>query len=349
MPADCEEKPVSNILPVVAIGAMGGTIAMKPAAPNTPVQPGLDAHDLVAAAPGLADLAELRVENICNVPSPSITVAEVLDALHFARRAVADGATGVILTHGTDNLEETAYLLDILWDQEAPIVVAGAMRSAMMPGADGPANLMAAALTASSEVARGLGVLTCLNDTVHLASRVTKSSSMAMETFESPGYGPVGRVVEGAFRRQWSPASPRPAALPAPAAGPVEVALLETAFGEDGRLISVVHEAGYRGIVIAGAGVGHMSAAAADAVSAAIADGVTVVVGSRTSSGGTATAIYGYAGSEADLIERGAVMAGDLSPRKARLLLHVLLSMGRDADDVRAEFDRRGRAWLTQG
>ncbi len=330
-----------NSLPVVAVGAMGGTIAMTSAAPNAPVRPGLDAHDLVAAAPGLAEVAELRVENICNIPSPSITVAEVLKALDFARRAVASGADGVVLTHGTDNLEETAYLLDLLWGGDAPIVVTGAMRSAMMPGADGPANLLAAVITASSPQARGLGVLTCLSGTVHLAARVTKSSSMDMETFISPGSGPVGRVVEGNFRRQWSPTSPRLEALAAPAEGPLDVALLETAFGEDGRLISVVHRAGYAGLVVAGAGVGHMSATAADAVSAAIADGMTVVVGSRTSSGGTATATYGYPGSEADLMERGALMAGNIPPRKARLLLHVLLSAGAELPGIRAEFAAR--------
>lgn len=331
-----------NALPIVAIGALGGTIAMTPAAPNAPVRPGLDAHALVAAVPGLADLVELQVENICNIPSPSLTVTEVLQALDFARRAVASGAKGVVLTHGTDNLEETAYLLDLLWDDDAPIVVTGAMRSAMMPGADGPANLIAAAITASSPRARGLGVLTCLNDSVHLAARVTKSSSMAMETFDSPGCGPVGRLVEGAFRLLWSPAAARPAALPVPTEGPINVALLETAFGEDGRLISVAHQAGYAGIVVAGSGVGHMSVPAADAVSAAIADGVTVVVGSRTASGGTATATYGYAGSEADLIERGAIMAGDLSPRKARLLLHVLLKNESGNDAVRTAFALRG-------
>ena len=156
-------------------------------------------------------------------------------------------------------------------------------------------------------------------------------------------------MAEGAFRRHWSLASPRPAALPAPEAGPINVALLETAFGDDGRLISLVHRDGYRGIVVAGSGVGHMSAMAADAVSAAIADGVSVVVASRTTTGGTATAIYGYPGSEADLIERGAVMAGDLSPRKARLLLHVLVSAGREAQEIRAEFASRGRDWLLRG
>ena len=332
-----------NNLPVVSIGAMGGTIAMTPATPDAPVKPGLYAHDLVRSVPGLADVAELRVGNICNMPSPSVTVAEVLEALEFARRSVSSGAAGVVFTHGTDNLEETAYLMELLWDHDAPIVVTGAMRSAMKPGADGPANLLAAVITATSPKTRGLGVVTCLNDTVHLASRVTKMSSMNMETFESPGFGPVGRVSEGTFRRQWGLPAPRPGALPAPPTGPIDVALLETAFGEDGRLIAMAHQAGYRAMVIAGSGVGHMSAPAADAVAEAIADGVMVVVGSRTTRGGTATATYGYPGSEADLIERGVIMAGDMSPRKARLLLHVLLSSGQGASAVAAEFALRGR------
>lgn len=332
---------MSENLPVVAIGAMGGTIAMKPATPNAPVSPGLDAQDLIATVPSLADIAELRVENICNIPSPSIGVAEVLQALGFAHRAVAAGASGVVLTHGTDTLEETAYLLDLLWDGDAPIVVTGAMRPALMPGADGPANVLAAAVTATASEARGLGVLTCLSDTVHVASRVTKTSSMGMETFDSPGSGPIGRTVEGAFRRLWLPSAPRPAVLPAPAAGPITVALLETAFGDDGHLISVASHSGYRGVVVAASGVGHVSSGAADAMSAAMGKGITVVVASRTIKGGTATRSYGYPGSEADLIERGAIMAGDLSPRKARLLLHVLLSAGSSRDAIREWFAPR--------
>lgn len=329
---------MSQDLPVVAIGAMGGTIAMKPAESAGPVTPGLDAHDLVATAPGLVDVADLVVESICNIPSPSITVNEVLQAFDYAKGAVADGATGVVLTHGTDNLEETAYLLDLWWDEDAPLVVTGAMRSAMMAGADGPANLLGATVTAAAPGARGLGVVACLADAVHLARWVSKTSSMGMDAFESPGRGPVGRLVEGRFHRMWSSAGPRPAALSLPGAGPIEVALLEMAFGDDGRLIPLAGRAGLRGVVVAGAGVGHVSAAAADAVSEAIGAGMTVVVASRTHSGGTANNSYGYAGSEVDLIDRGAIMAGDLSPRKARLLLHVMLKAGYSPALMRQRF-----------
>lgn len=329
---------MTNPLPVVAIGAMGGTIAMQPATPNGANAPALEVQDLVGAVPGLGDIVELRLENICNVPSPSIGVDEVLQALTFARRSVATGAVGVVITHGTDTLEETAYLLDLLWDETAPIVLTGAMRSATAAGAEGPANLLGAVLTAASPRAAGLGVLVCLNDTVHLVSRVAKTASMAVESFDSPGSGPVGRLAESEFRLLWGIGSPRHQALPLPRKGDINVALLECALGDDGRMVRAAHSAGFEGIVISGLGVGHVSVPVADAISEAIDAGVTVVVGSRTARGGTATGLYGYPGSEVDLRQRGAILAGDLSPRKARLLLHVLVSAGYSTDAVRARF-----------
>ena len=325
-----------NPLPVVAIGTMGGTIAMKRSTPAGANTPALEAAELVNAVPGLDEIVEPRVESICNVASASIGVSEVLQALNFARRAVADGAVGVVLTHGTDTLEETAYLLDLLWDEAAPIVITGAMRSATAVSADGPANLMAAVATAASSEAVGLGVLACLNDTVHLASRVEKTSSMAVEAFDSPGFGPVGRLVEGEFRLHWSIAAPRSEALPEPREASISVALLECGLGDDGRLVSAARTAGFDGIVLSGLGVGHVSVPVADAVSEAVEAGVVVAVGSRTARGGTATNLYGYPGSEVDLVQRGAILIGELSPRKARLLLHTMLSAGFSADAVRA-------------
>lgn len=325
-----------NALPIVAVGAMGGTIAMTSSTPTGASAPGLQAQDLVDAVPGLGDIVELRVENLCNLPSPSIGIADVLEALGFARRAVRAGATGVVLTHGTDTLEETAYLLDLLWDEAAPIVITGAMRSATAAGAEGPANLLAAVMTAASPQAAGLGVLACLNDTVHLASRVQKTSSMAVEAFDSPGFGPVGRLVESEFRLQWGLVSPRPDALPPPGKAPINVVLLECALGDDGRLVRLAHEAGFDGIVVSGLGVGHVSVAVAEVISDVIAAGATVAVGAGPARGGTATNLYGYPGSEADLISRGVIMTGTLSPRKARLLLHVLLSAGYEPDAIRS-------------
>lgn len=332
---------VHHGLPVVAVGAMGGTIAMTPSSSTGRSVPGLGVFDLVDSVPGLSGIAELRTQNICSLPSPAIGIAHVLQALEFARQAVRDGASGVVITHGTDTLEETAYLLDLLWDESAPIVITGAMRPASAAGADGPANLFSAVVTASSPSARGLGVLACLNDTVHLASRVQKTSSMSVESFGSPGFGPVGRLIENEFRLLWGPPAERHAPLSAPSTHMIDVALLECAYADDGALVRLAAEAGFRGIVISAMGVGHVPEAVADAVSEVVDGGVVVVIGSRTAHGGTASRSYGYVGSETDLLRRGAIMAGTLSPRKARLLLHVLLSGGYEAQEIMARLEER--------
>lgn len=337
-----DNKTETAVLPLVGVGALGGTIAMVPAKPGEAVSPGLTAEDLIASAPGLENVARLSSQQIANVASPSITMDDLRAAFAWANLMVmGQGADGIVLTHGTDTLEETAYLLDLVWEHEQPIVVTGAMRSAKMAGADGPANLLAAVQTAASPRARGLGVLTCLNDTVHLGSRVVKSASMAVETFEAPGAGPVGRVVEGEFRPMWAPLG-RHKPLPMPQEGGIKVPVIEAGLDDDATAVRMLLDAGVPGLVVAGCGVGHVSVPVADALEEAIKGSIPVVVASRTLRGGTGEHLYGYPGSEEDLINRGIIMGGVLSARKSRLLLHVLLSDGANVDRVREEFKTRG-------
>ncbi len=326
----------------IGIGGLGGTIAMKPAAPGEAPTPGLSAGDLVAAVPGLADVAEIVTHQIANVASPSLTLDHLLDTFAWARGLVDAGAGGVVLTHGTDTLEESAFLLDLLWDRDAPVVLTGAMRSAGMAGAEGPAYLLAAAQTAVSEDARGLGVLACLNDTVHLAARVTKTASMSVETFAAPGVGPLGYVVEGVFRPRWRPVGPRRPSLAVPRRGTVSVPLVESAFDDDGSLIRLVAGSGVRALVVSAGGVGHVSEKVADVLEEVLGAGVLPVVASRTVRGGTARRLYGFRGSESDLLDRGIPLAGHLSGRKARLLVHVMLAAGASQAEVRTELAARG-------
>ncbi|MEE6286650.1 asparaginase domain-containing protein [Georgenia sp. MJ173] len=330
------------MLPVLAIGALGGTIAMSDAAPGAGAAPSHDAAALVAAVPALASFATVRATSIRNKPSASIDVADVLAALTWARDEADRGVTGLVLTHGTDTLEETAYLLDMLWDRDPPIVVTGAMRAFDQPGTDAAANLLAAARVALSAGSQQRGALVVLNEEIHLAPRVTKASSTGPEAFESPGFGVAGRVVEGEVRYS-APAPRRAEALPVPGGGPVDVALIEAPLADDGAAVRALAAAGFAGLVVDASGMGHVSAATADALESAIADGVAVVVASRTLRGGTGRVTYGYAGSEMDLIARGAVMAGELSGRKARLLLHVLLQVGLRGSRLSGVFAERGR------
>lgn len=328
--------------PIVAVGALGGTIAMTPSEPGKPVAPGLSAEQLIEAVPELREIAEVRAESIRNLPSPSIMVEHVRAALDFARASVDAGAAGVILTHGTDTLEETAYLLDLVWDREEPLVVTGAMRSPTQPGADGAANLLASVVTACSADARGLGVVTVLDGTVHLARLVTKSDSTAVSTFQSLGWGPVGRVEEGELRLMMRPARMFDP-LPVPAAGPIRIPIVESPFADDGEWVSAIASMAPRALVIDGSGAGHVSEEARNAIVRLREDGMIVVVATRTGSGTTLERTYGYPGSEVDLLEQGVLMAGYLSARKARLLVHVLLEAGYEPDAIRDELTRRGR------
>lgn len=327
--------------PIIAVGALGGTIAMTAAERGGAVSPGLDAAGLVAAVPDLEDIAEIRARTIRNVASPSIVVEDVLEALAFANEAVEGGAAGVVLTHGTDTLEETSYLLDLLWDREEPIVVTGAMRAPSLLSPDGAANLLSAVVTAAAEDARGLGVIAMLDDSVHLARYVAKTDSTGLSTFQSPGWGRVGRIVERRLRLAYRPAR-RFDALPAPPAGNVNVPLVESTFADDGGWLRLLVDARPAAIVVSGSGVGHLSVPAADVAEEAIGKGIPVILASRTGSGSTLEKTYGYPGSEQDLLRRGVIGAGFLNGRKARLLAHVVTAAGGGEAELRKEFAARG-------
>lgn len=326
--------------PVIAVGALGGTIAMS-AEGTGAVKPELGADDLVGAVPALTDVAEIRAVTISNVASPAIVPQNVLDALKFAKKSVDEGAKGVVLTHGTDTLEETAFLLDLLWDRDEPLVVTGAMRSPNLPGAEGPANLLAAVVTAAATDARGMGVLVVLDDTVHLARLVSKTHSTGVWTFQSPGWGPVGRIAERRLRMMMKPLrlfDP----LPVPDAGPIRIPIVETPFGDEGDWVDAIAAMNPPAIVVAASGVGHMSEPVADACEVLIAGGLPVAMVSRSGSGTTLEHSYGYPGSEEDLIERGVIPGGFLTGRKMRLLLHVLNKAGASENTIRDEIAKRG-------
>ncbi|WP_435770168.1 asparaginase [Nocardioides sp. SYSU DS0651] len=341
--------------PTVAIGALGGTIAMT-SADGSAVAPSLTAELLVQAVPAIGASADIRAETLAMLPSGSLDERTVLAALGWARDAVDAGAAGVVLTQGTDTLEESAYLLDLFWDRPEPLVVTGAMRSPQSPGADGPANLLAAVRAALASTSRERGVLVVFDDEVHQARWVAKTDSMSTGAFRSPVFGPIGRHVEAEV--VYGVPAGRSGAIPLPdLAGRLEqplprVPLLTTWLGDRGELLDLVTGSGPDGpdgldrpdgVVVAGFGAGHVSAAMADAVGRAAAM-LPVVFASRTGSGPTGRALYGYPGSEVDLVGRGAVPAGWLPPVKARLLLWALVLAGaRSAQRVAFEFDVRGR------
>jgi L-asparaginase len=325
--------------PVVAVASLGGTITMTTADGPRGVTPSLTAADLTTSVPELSSVAYVRAETLFTKPGASLGFAELLRALDWSRSAVADGASGAVLVQGTDTLEETGYFLDLYWDRPEPLVVTGAMRPPQHPSADGPANLLAAVLTAAAPQSRGLGVLTVLNDEVHAAARVRKSDTTALGAFASLPFGPLGRiheraVVYGNLPERHAPL-PRPLADDSP-----RVALLETYLGDDGEQLGLVNDANFDGIVVCAFGAGHVSAATAAVMSKA-AEKAPVVLASRVGAGSVLSDTYGFTGSEQDLLRRGAISAGWLDGRKARLLLWSLLAAGAPEARIRAEFAAR--------
>jgi L-asparaginase len=318
--------------------ACGGTISS--------VDSGSGAVPVLAAAAlaiALADMldpdVEVEARTYSTVASSALTLADAVAVHDIAARWVADCGSevaGVVVTHGTDTLEETAYVLDLLWRSDVPVVVTGAMRAAGAPGADGPANLRAAAATALSADAQGAGVLVVMNDRIHLAACAVKQHTTDVATFSSPTLGPVGWFVEGRahvalVRRQRSTLDVR-----TPDVGAFPVAVVPVPLGDDGRLLDAVVGAGYCGAVVAALGGGHLPPAAADRLPLA----VPTVLASRAGAGPVLEMTYGFAGSERDLLARGLITAGVLPPSKARVLLTLLLAAGVEQPALAAAFAR---------
>lgn len=322
----------------IAIGAMGGTIAMMPDETGGGVTPSLTADDLLAAVPSLTEIAEITAVTLAGAPSPHLTMADLVAAYQFCVAQAECGADGIVLTHGTDTLEETAYFLDLVWDRDIPLILTGAMRAPSEPSADGPGNLVAAVRAASCPELAGMGVLVVANDEVHLARTVAKTHATATWTFASPGWGPIARLAED-ITVMMRPAR-RPAALPVPDPRQVKIPVLESTAADDGWAIDAVAHDNPDGIVLASLGVGHLSVPARDAAVRAVRSGLPVIFASRTGAGPTLTRAYGYAGSESDLLDLGLIGAGYLTARKARLLLHVLLCAGHT--DLAAAFAEYG-------
>jgi L-asparaginase len=322
-------------LPSISVISLGGTISST----NTGgpgVTPSLTGEDLVAAVPELSGFAKLSATSQRQVPGSDVTVEDAVEVARAATRRIDEGTAGVVVTQGTDSIEENAFVLDLLVDREAPVVVTGAMRNPTLPGADGPANLLAAVQVVASAAARGLGALVVFNDEVHAASLVRKTHTQSPATFSSVPLGPIGYVAENEVHIILRLARRRRVELDA-LTGHERVALLTASMGDDGSLVPLVRDAGYDGLVVEALGGGHVPSPWIEPLTA-LADVMPVVLASRTGGGEVLRRTYGFAGSEMDLIARGLIPAGPLDGRKARLLLTLLLRSGARGQEVATAF-----------
>lgn len=320
------ETPANGTLPRVTILATGGTIAGKANA-NSAVgytAGEATAQDLIDAVPGIDKIAKLNAEQISNIGSQDMNDEVWLKLADRIEKIFADDqADAVVVTHGTDTIEETAFFLDHVVTGDKPVVLAGSMRPSTALSADGPANLRSAVQVAAAPAARGRGTMVVLNDTIHGAKDVTKTNTTSLQTFASPNTGPIGHVDAAAVTFA-GPASTRPRlTFPVPDKSPLP--MVDIVYSHAGMDATQVNDAlghGAKGLVLAGVGDGNTAKAVVTALSAAAGNGVLVVRSSRVGSGSVVR------NAELNDDELGTISALDLNPAKARILLQLLLSDG---------------------
>lgn len=322
----------------ISIGSLGGTIAMIKDEVHGGVVPKLTADSLVKAVPELEKVAKIKAESLLQLPSPSLKIDQIIQVLHWAESQIANGAEGIVLTQGTDTLEEVSFLLDLFWKNDEPLVITGAMRTPDAVSADGPANILSAVLTAKDPTSRGRGVLVVLNDTIHAARYVRKSHSLNVATFISSVGGSVGCLVEGkpVF---FGTLKDLPKIDSHALSTNVKVGFYESLLDGDYNLLKMMLEDDhYRGIVIAGFGAGHVSQDEMNVIKQRSTQ-KPIIVASRTYSGSTASKTYGFSGSEVDLANNGVQMAKWLNPRQARLLLWGLIAANKSNAEIKDFFN----------
>lgn len=319
----------------VIIITTGGTIAMKPDPAKGGLVPAVSGADMIEAVPALQGIAEIEVQEFSNIPSGHMTPQMMLELAHLADRYASDSSvSGVVITHGTDTMEETAYVLSLACRTGKPVCITGAMRGASDMGYDGPANILAAVRTAACEGAGGRGALLVFNDEIHAAAEVTKTHTVSCSTFASPGCGPLGRVYEDGvvfFRR-----SETIEKIPTDKLGG-ETALLKVYAGMDDFFFRCAADRGIKGLVVEAVGCGNVPLPVRDGIAYVRSKNIPVVLASRTFSGRTLP-VYSYPGSAGDMAPLGLLYAGGLSGQKARLKLMLALGVSENEEKLKKYF-----------
>lgn len=311
--------------PKISIGSLGGTISMTANNSDDGIVPKLSAKDFVNLLPNIENIATIEAQSLFSLPSGHLKFEMLLEALKWAKKQIDLGSDGVILTQGTDTLEESAFFCDLLWDRSEPLILMGAMRSPQEIGAEGLRNLYSSILVASNANSKDRGVMVVMNDTISTPRWMRKSHSLAVESFCSDGKT-FGYIAEGRVE-YFCPPLKRMSFEP-PSILDKKVFLWEQTLDGDVGVLDWV-KSSMDGLVISGFGAGHISLEASMRLKE-ILECMPVIIATRTTSGPTAYHTYGYVGSEIDCIKQGALMAGHLSAKKARILLWVILNNGLD-------------------
>ena len=326
-------------LPRVDVLTLGGTIAMTRGVGGG-LRPAVDGEALIAALPELAAVARIEAVSFSNVPSPHLSFADLVYLARTIEARFARGADGVVVVQGTDTIEVTTFVLDLLVPPDRPVIVTGAMRAGAEPGADGQANLLGAVRVAADAAARGLGALAVFGDAVHSARFVGKSHTVAPAALTSYP-GPLGWIIEGRLHLLVRPERRRvPSIRPNPDVA-TAVYTLGADIGGNGRLVTAAMGAGADGLVVLGMGAGHVAPGMVAALEAAATE-CPVILARSVADGPILEASYGYAGAEMDLLSRGLIGGGWLNPRKAHALLSLLIMGGTRRSEISDAFQCLG-------
>lgn len=329
------KRPEERNRPRIAAFFTGGTISMKVDPEAGGAIPALSGREILERIPQIASTAQVEVHDVGRWPGPHVTPQRMLNLAKQVEVELADSSVlGAIITHGTDTLEETAYLLSLVMQTAKPVVFVGAMRNSSEPGWDGPANLLAAVRLASDLSSQGRGVLICLNDTILPAEEATKTHTVALHSFQSRDGGALGRVHDG--RILWYRDIHAPQRFPTSRLEE-SVEIVKLAAGSDGRLALAALESGAAGLIIEGLGCGNIPITALSNLEKALARGIPIVIATRCHGGSTSEA-YAYPGAAKTLRERGAILVGSLPSHKARIKLMVLLGAGKSLAEIREAF-----------
>lgn len=321
----------------IAIIFNGGTISMKVDPKLKAAVPSLTGEEIMSMVTGIESFAEIESYNFSSLPSPHVT-PEIMFELSKYIKSFTDreDIDGVVVTHGTDSLEETAFFLDLTLSTDKPIIVTGSMRSSSELGYDGPSNLAASICTAISEESRGRGVLVCINGQLNCASEVTKANSMALDAFRTPNFGPIGIVDNNRVLFYRNSNNKEVLSIENLE---TKVSLIKCAAGMDSRFIDFSLSEGDKGIVIEAMGRGNIPPLMVDGVQRALEKNIPVVIVSRCFEGRVFDS-YGYHGGGKELRKMGVIFGDTLPGQKARIKLMVALSKYNNIKDIKKFFEK---------
>lgn len=320
----------------VAVIFTGGTISMKVDERIKAAIPALSGEELLTMLSGIEKMAQIEPFTYGSYPGPHITPEMMLEIARMTRKLTKrQDISGVVITHGTDNLEETAYFLDLVLQEEKPIVITGAMRNSSELGYDGPANLAASICTVCAKDSINKGVLVVMNNQVNGADEVTKTHTLALDTFQSMDFGPLGIVDQDKviyYRDRKNRQHINTDSIVS------NIGLIKVASGMDSSLIRYCVDSGMKGVVLEGMGRGNIPPNMVEGVRYAISKNIPVVLVSRCPKGRVFDT-YGYTGGGKELRNAGVILGDNMSGQKARIKLMVILGVTKNMNEIKELFE----------